>query len=615
MYHWEQLLIAVAAITWALHRWAWPRWAPRLAAAAQKRFPELWKRARALAERKHAGLVLDWVLAGVCLLVAGGVLWSVWSALAPNSGPSGPDHPYYMGSALAFETGDWSLYHDDRYPSFPWLVSLLAGDPYDVVLLGCRFSELVTIAAVLPLYWIGRLLGGRSAGVIGALVAAFQPLVIDTGHTYTPYPLIATLDAGLLALGMVQVRRGALWPAVVMGLLGALAIGADPKQIPLVLMAFAICGGWHLLRSKKPWWQRIAVLAVLGLPLVTTQLLVGAYVPELMSLEGITARTTLNFTGDAIEQHVHDGFSLGAPDAWRKLLPAFARIAANVAPPEGHAVDPCFLESMPLVYPRTSPHWAALILALPLLALFRARMRRGRLAAVALLLLTGLMASSTIRLRYTNRYAMAHGLLVPTAIASTMGMLLGGPAVAAAGAVALLHPECWASHRDTRFLHTRSRNADLWAMGERADTVFLLQWAMQNLPQDATIYDFSESRPMITLAAGAPYVRCTQQHDMCNSAIEADQGTLIALLRANEFISSEVPEGKRLKIVASKEMPPQVGDCWTWLKAVEERAALYQWNCEERPRAWRTPRDRPPSPKELRLRAEREAAQQASELD
>lgn len=572
---------------------------PRLRAALHARLGEArLERLRALA----AHPAVDHGLALLTLALAGGLAWRTWDALSPQRAPTGPDYENFLGSALAFETGRWELYYDDRYPGFPWLVSVFADGPLDVLRAGTELSMALTALAALPLYWIGRLLAGRAAGLVGALLALRLAIPLDIGHSYTHYPLTATLDLGLLALGLAALATASL-PRAALALgaqvaLATLALASDPKQLPLALGLVGLSGlGVALLGPGRAWAR--APLALAGLlPLPLAHALVGRYHLGLISLEGLTIRTPLRFVDrDALVAVKEQGWALGGEDAWARLPVSFLRVAQNVLPKAESGLDPAFLDALPRTFPDTSLAWLAALALLPVLLLWRGPGGLGRRAAsLLLLLLFAASAASPLRIHYAHRYALPYAEAAPVGVTSALSLALGGPATLAAGLLSLsVGPY---SEVSTAFLARSSNQGDIWIGYEKTQDLAALEWAVEHLPPEAQLFDYGERQAMPALAAGFGYSRCVLSASWCAEEMAAAPGPLIAVLRVNDRVSAELPGGdhERLKTDRHGRLPEQLGDCWSRVFMPGPGVGLYRWTCEAPP-SGATHRGAPPPPR------------------
>ena len=541
-------------------------------------------RARGLATPRWPAM--EWLLPLLALVLTALPLWLGWRELAPEQAPMGPDANAWMGSALAFETGRWSLYYEDRYPGWPWLVAAVSPDALSLPRAGVLLNMGLTMACAPVIYAIGRQLSGRWAGLAGAVVAMRLPVVLDVGRSFTAYPLTALLDLGLVAalLGLSRVGAGGrLALAAVVAAAAGLAMASDPKQIPFALAA---CGGMGLVGLVRgPHWQRVVLPLFALAPLPAAQALVARYQLRLLSLEGATVRTPVNLLDRSLWEHVDSGFALGNPGALRELLPSLLRVAEHVGPKAGGPVDPAFVAGLPMLFPGCSALWLLPLVALPLLL-----RRRG--FDIAILAIFALSALSPARIHYAHRYALPYAQAAPALALSAVELAAGGPAALVVGLAALAGP---GRHVDRSYLALQSADSDLWVGEEKPVDARTLSWAAENLPRDATIYDFAEMRTTPILGAAFPYVRCAMSASHCGAELAADPGVRIALVRARETLSAELPESPREPILtdAYGRMPKRLSECWTHVYMPGPNTAFYQWTCEVAPRPWTDVRQPP----------------------
>lgn len=135
---------------------------------------------------------------------------------------------------------------------------------------GLRWPAALAGLAMVPALWVlGRSLGGKSAGMIAALLAAVAPWAVH----HSRLGLRATLIAPLVAWGVVWLLRaeesGRPRPALVGGLLLGLAAATYP---PARLALPALVAVW-LLAGRERWDRRRAALALVPCALALVALL------------------------------------------------------------------------------------------------------------------------------------------------------------------------------------------------------------------------------------------------------------------------------------------------------------------------------------------------------
>ena len=249
-------------------------------------------------------------------------------------------------------------------------------------------------------------------------------------------------------------------------------------------------------------------------------------------------------------------------------------------------------------FPDTSPAWALLLLVLPAALLWQAwRQRSGwRVAALLLLLLQAASASSVVRLHYAHRYALPQLAQAPvTALAGIS--LVGGPIAAAGLALGWVLPGAPMHSLDGSYLQRQADSTDLWVGREATAELEAMHNADAWLDEDSVIHDMSTDRAMPVLAAARSYLWCSTTHDNCGTAMNQATGSIAAVVWANDFVSSELPEGPRetIELVAGR-LPAQLGLCWQLLGQLQPEAGLYTWTCSENPKPWPDSRKAPRAP-------------------
>ncbi len=571
---WEWAVLGGAALGLWVHRGWWPKQRERWVA----RVPE---GVRALAAHPRALWVLDGVLIALLLVLVAPPLFVGWEALNALRDPAGPDSGNYLGTALAFETGRWHLAFEDRYPGHPWLVSLLAQDPLTVGRVGTELSMWCTVLTAVPLYALGTLMAGRAAGFVGAWVGLRQILALDVGQSFTAYPLMALQSLTLLCLTLWFTRTGRGSVALAAGLLGAFACATDPKQIPLVLALLGLCSVWALARAPGDLGVRLRRVLLLLTPLPVMNYLVGKLPLDLLSLEGILYRTPITMVGDGIRDHIKEGFTLGADDAWQTLVPSFVRVFTELGPKDGAVMDPRFLNGIPLLWPDTSYAWGAGVVLVPIWLAWRWRRRPGGWTAVLLVVVYWASMGSTLRVHYANRYLQPHALAVPGAITAVAQGVLGGGAVVAGGLVAVLLPESPYSRVDEGYAATPTTGADQWVSSGGGKQMRTLAWAVERLPEDMVLFDFTMVEPPIYLAAGFTYRKCAREVGDCLRAIPGQEGPFAVIVRAGEELSARLPDATGQPF--NPPPPPRLGECWHLRRKLGPKTGLYVWRCAEGP--------------------------------
>lgn len=559
--------------------------------AALERWLALWLPAWAGGWRLEAGLAL------LPMLLSLPGLWACWSRISPYGSPVGADSDGNYASALALETGNYGMYEGDRYPLYPWLCWLASPGAAHVHTAGTLLSMAATLLIGPVCYAIGRQLAGRGqwegriVGVCGALMAYRMPVIIDSGRSFTPYPLIALIDLGLLALllGLAgrldRGGRGATVAALCagVGLLAAAAMAADPKQLVAGLSALGLAALLALVSSAGWRWTAVALTPLLlSAPLMHAA--AGRVPVQLMTVEEITTRVNLGFQVDrAVLDRVRGGYTPGKDLG--ELIPTLRTLAAGVRAPEGQPwLHPRASAALPLIFPQTSPWWLLVAALLPARLLWRSwrsswsvepwrRLARGagEILCVAWLLALG---GPTLHLHYQHRYAMPQIALLPVLIAAVPG------AGAAGGVLVALAAGPYPLRED--YLDHWSQQTDAWVGVEPSMWVENLAWSEENFGgsegggEGTMVFDFSESRPWPLFGVYAKYLRCNRTPDGCRAAMAAHKGPDVALLWAREQLSGKLAGSFQ---TAEGVMPGQIG-CWGLVRQVAPDVGLYRSGCE-----------------------------------
>lgn len=590
-----------------LHRWEWVALALLCASAVLWWLPRRMGRDPLAALTRHLpprllallrGPAGDAALLGGILVCVAVPLVQAWHKLSPHRFVSGPDAEGYLATAIGLELGDPWLLAEDRYPAYPWLVSLLAPDRADIATVGTTLSMACMVLCAVPIYALLRPLVGRMAATAGALLALRQILVVDVGQTWTSYPLVTLLDLSLLALGhhSLSPRPGvALGAAAGFALTGALACAADPKQIPIVLGSGAALAVVALLRGR-PWLRPLVVLCALT-PLLLAHLAMRAYPGPLLSVEALVMRTPGSLQSEAFAARARDGgFVLGQPGALGRLPTTLIAIQREVRPDPGIERARRWTMGLELAWPRTSPLWPALGLALPLLLVGLALRRRDlRPALLALLLLVQLAAAlPLVRVYYAHRWALPTLVLLPAATAASVALLAGPPGAAGLVVAAIAMPDAPLSRVDTSYLHSASLpppggapQTDAWTMGEDQQLFRVTERAAEELPAHTPWFDFSGTQPVTALALRFPYVSCRGPGGQrCRTL--GTQRPIGAVLRLSDSVTAHLPGGTGAPLPKEQGFPQAIG-CWRYRDWVRHDVAVYTWDCEEAPEGGRIP--------------------------
>jgi hypothetical protein len=195
-----------------------------------------------------------------------------------------PDEEVVVVRLLGFDGGDpnphWFMYPTlSLYMTFGWLKAMLFGghvtgvwsgptdlatlakmDPRALYLTARLLCALVGVATIALTYRLGRLLGGRGAGLVAALLLTVSFLHVRESHFFKPDAILsAFITLALIACVHLQ-RRGTIAAAALAGVACGLALSVKytlTLGVPLVLAVL-------LARNAGGWRARLVQLAVAG---------------------------------------------------------------------------------------------------------------------------------------------------------------------------------------------------------------------------------------------------------------------------------------------------------------------------------------------------------------
>ena len=182
----------------------------------------------------------------VFLLVFALYLLRLRGAFVPVGYPSGADWDQYMLNAhsLWFPESE-SPYSEWRSPFYPYTLGLLGRDS-SYVYAGGMLSSTGWVLMVVSGAWIGRIYFGFVLGGLTALIIALHPMVFESVHYVTPYPILAGMCAfswALLASYSVTPRA---WKALLCGVFVALALCVDSRGVVAIVPAV-----WSFFQIKS----------------------------------------------------------------------------------------------------------------------------------------------------------------------------------------------------------------------------------------------------------------------------------------------------------------------------------------------------------------------------
>jgi len=213
------------------------------------------KKAKAGSRRVTAIAILLFAALAVRLIY----LWE--SARNPFFGQPIIDAAEYFGWARAIADGEWLWTRVHIHgPVYPYLLALLlrAGASYGWI---CLAQHLLGVAILFLLYDAGRLIGGRSTGLVAAALAALYPRFLFLEGLLLAETLVVFLNLLLLRVALGLARRG-VRPRAWM-IVGALA-GLSAITRPTILAALPVLLYWAFRSGPREAAPRRALFVLLG---------------------------------------------------------------------------------------------------------------------------------------------------------------------------------------------------------------------------------------------------------------------------------------------------------------------------------------------------------------
>lgn len=524
----------------------------------------------------NGGWRTDAALMCIVFLTTMPAVFALWHQLSPYGSPMGADADGNFLAAVALARGLPSLYPGDRYPGFAALVAAVAPSTGQLAPWGMWVSEAAVIATVVGVYALARHWHGRAAGFVASLLYLRLPGVVDLGRQFTPYMVIAAVDAlALLALSLwISGRR--------CGLLLALACAAlfvlDPKQmaVALGLLALGIAVG--------VWRRHVGgiVACVLAIPLANGW--AGTLHIPVFSVDHIAARVDLGVSRPPEPEM--GGFVLGQSLA--DLPGSLLRLAQQSPDRPRSGLDPRARPALEMEFPKTTGIWIVFAVAGVCTAVFRS-MRHvvGRpralvaIAGVAQFVPSIAFALGILHLHFQHRYFVAVATLLLPAVTVGVGAVGGWGAIAGAGLVALFLPASPWHALAPNVLAPPLGDGEPWAGVEPADATQSIATAQREIPLGSDVFDYSSSRPWTSFAAVFRYHRCASADANCGRLITETPEAPIAIFVADEGLSLSVPDARTALRPLSAVDPSRV--CWKYLFSRPGQGAAYRWVCDGRP--------------------------------
>jgi 4-amino-4-deoxy-L-arabinose transferase-like glycosyltransferase len=194
---------------------------------------------------------LDWVLALGLALAQYAVVDLYRDFYNPENQAIGHDNYAFLSTAVAAASERWDLYMVDKRPLYgmltAWFAPLFGGDLI-------RSAVGINMAAMgltqIPMYMLGRLWGGRSAGLAAGMMLLGTALFYPYAHEISSYPLYMLVSTTVVfAVSWAVLRpslRSTMWAGLSMGVLTLIQVKNFTFNIPMIgLLGMAIVLDGH----------------------------------------------------------------------------------------------------------------------------------------------------------------------------------------------------------------------------------------------------------------------------------------------------------------------------------------------------------------------------------
>jgi len=201
---------------------------------------------------------LDWVLALGLALAQYAVVDLYRDFYNPENQAIGHDNYAFLSTAVAAASERWDLYMVDKRPLYgmltSWCAPLFGGD---LIHSAVGINMAAMSLSQVPMYMLGRIWGGRSAGLAAGLMLLGTALFYPYAHEISSYPLYMLVSTTVVvAVSWAILRpslRSTIWAGLAMGVLTLVQVKNFTFNIPMVgLLGMAIVLDGHgkrLLRA------------------------------------------------------------------------------------------------------------------------------------------------------------------------------------------------------------------------------------------------------------------------------------------------------------------------------------------------------------------------------
>jgi hypothetical protein len=392
----------------------------------------------------------SWLLAALVTWTTGWLFFHLISD--PNWVASGVDwHDSHL-DAYALLYNDSPLYCAWRYPFYPMMAAVVSSwTGIDLATSLQAVSRFVACATVIPLFYIGRHLFGRTSAIAGVILLVTLATYRMHTDAVTPYPMVMFLAASGAA-GLVAAARGGVVPWAIVGASSAALLATDGKSLLIALgfvgmaLITAVIVPWRWRPQDtpssevsttntppKPWLSgvilRFVRIALIALPIIGSYNWMGSLPVKAFTLEEMAvaylipggrgaSQAPRNLQTGYMWGHFDDAFTIP------RTLQTFYEAGKNPLMAEQNTRQfRTSLQRLRLDYPgftRRTPYFLALCFVVPL-----AR-RRGRLQALFQLGAVGVVLAScwpSIKSDYQERYLVHGTVLLPILMMGGVGAL------------------------------------------------------------------------------------------------------------------------------------------------------------------------------------------------
>jgi len=189
----------------------------------------------------------------------------------PENQAIGHDNYAFLSTGVAAASGRWDLYMVDKRPLYGILTALFA--PFfggDLIHTAVGINMAAMSLVQLPMVLLGRLWGGRSAGIAAGLMYLGTGLFYPYAHEISSYPLYMLVSTMVvLAVSLALLRPSPkmyLWAGLMMGVLALTQVKNFTFNIPMLgLLGLALLLDGQGARLKRALAALAPIAVAIGL--------------------------------------------------------------------------------------------------------------------------------------------------------------------------------------------------------------------------------------------------------------------------------------------------------------------------------------------------------------